>query len=111
MRKGRLPGRGAVAIAFALPLLPLAANSVAWIFTEMGRQPWIVQGQMLTSSGVSPSVGTLEVAITLVGFTLLYGGLAVVEVGLLAKRIRGPVADGAPDSGGDSAGQPIPFAY
>jgi cytochrome d ubiquinol oxidase subunit I len=110
MRKGRLPGRGAVAIAFALPLLPLAANSVAWIFTEMGRQPWIVQGQMTTSNGVSPSVSALEVGITLVGFTLLYGGLAVVEVGLLAKRIRGEVADGTPGAG-DSADQSTPFAY
>ena len=88
MRKGGVPGRGAVAIAIVLPLLPLAANSFAWIFTEMGRQPWIVYGQQLTSNGVSPSVGTWEVAVTLVGFTLLYGGLAVVEVGLLAKRIR-----------------------
>jgi cytochrome d ubiquinol oxidase subunit I len=100
-----------VAIAFALPLLPLAANSVAWIFTEMGRQPWIVQGQMTTSNGVSPSVSALEVGITLVGFTLLYGGLAVVEVGLLAKRIRGEVADGTPGSGAGEADQSTPFAY
>jgi cytochrome d ubiquinol oxidase subunit I len=83
---------------------------VAWIFTEMGRQPWIVQGQMTTSNGVSPSVSALEVGITLVGFTLLYGGLAVVEVGLLAKRIRGEVADGTPGAG-DSADQSTPFAY
>src|ERR1035437_5672673 len=31
MRKGRVPGRGAVAIAVVLPLLPLVANSFAWI--------------------------------------------------------------------------------
>ena len=93
MRKGRAPGRGAVAIAVVLPLLPLAANSFAWIFTEMGRQPWVVQGLQLTSAGVSPSVSSIEVAVTLVGFTLLYGGLAVVEVALLTRRIRGPVDD------------------
>ena len=93
MRKGRAPGRGAVAIAVVLPLLPLAANSFAWIFTEMGRQPWVVQGLQLTSAGVSPSVSSIEVAVTLVGFTLLYGGLAVVEVALLTRRIRGSVED------------------
>jgi cytochrome d ubiquinol oxidase subunit I len=109
MRKGGLPGRGAVATALVLPLLPLAANSLAWIFTEMGRQPWIVQGQLLTSNAVSPSVGSLEVAITLVGFTLLYGGLAAIEVGLLAKRIRGEIVDET--SGADSTAQPSPFAY
>ena len=108
MRKGRAPGRGAVAIAFVLPLLPLAANSFAWLFTEMGRQPWIVQGQMLTSSAVSPSVSSIEVAITVVGFTLLYGGLAVVEVGLLAKRIRGPVAEASTSADADSSS---PFSY
>ena len=109
MRKGRVPGRGAVAIAVVLPLLPLAANSFAWIFTEMGRQPWIVYGQQLTSAGVSPSVSSLEVAVTLVGFTLLYGGLAVVEVGLLLKRIRGPLA--AEGALADSAQTSTPFSY
>jgi cytochrome d ubiquinol oxidase subunit I len=110
LRKGRIPGRGAVLIAVVLPLLPLAANSFAWIFTEMGRQPWIVYGQQLTSNGVSPNVSSLEVAVTLIVFTLLYGVLAVVEVGLIAKRIRGPLE--APEEGsGDSADRPAPFAY
>ncbi len=110
MRKGRAPGRGAVAIALLLPLLPLAANSFAWIFTEMGRQPWIVYGQQLTANAVSPSVGVLEVAVTVVGFTLLYGALAVVEVGLLAKRIRGEMPATQP-AGTDSTDRPAPFAY
>jgi cytochrome bd ubiquinol oxidase subunit I len=108
MRKGRAPGRGAVAIALVLPLLPLAANSFAWLFNEMGRQPWIVQGQKLTSSAVSSSVGTLEVALTLVGFTLLYGGLAIVEITLLAKRIRGPVGEAVTSADADGS---TPFSY
>ena len=109
MRKGRAPGRGAVAIAVVLPLLPLAANSFAWIFTEMGRQPWIVNGLQLTQAGVSPNVGSLEIALTMVVFTLLYGGLAVVEVGLLAKRIRAPLsAVGAEAADSEPS---VPFAY
>jgi cytochrome d ubiquinol oxidase subunit I len=110
MRKGGTPGRGALLIAVALPLLPLAANSFAWIFTEIGRQPWIVYGQQLTSQGVSPSVGAVEVGITLVGFTLLYGVLAVVEVGLLAKRIRGPL-EVTEHGSADASDRPAPFAY
>ena len=43
-KDGFRPGRVLVAAAVALPLLPLAANSLGWIFTEMGRQPWIVLG-------------------------------------------------------------------
>ena len=110
MRKGRVPGRGAVAIAVVLPLLPLVANSFAWIFTEMGRQPWVVYGRQLTSQGVSPNVSALEVALTLIVFTLLYGVLAVIEVGLLAKRIRGSL-EVAEAGSGDSADRPAPFAY
>jgi cytochrome bd-type quinol oxidase subunit 1 len=36
---------------FALPLLPLVGISFGWIFTEMGRQPWLVFGQMKTAAG------------------------------------------------------------
>jgi cytochrome d ubiquinol oxidase subunit I len=95
MRKGRRPGRGTLAIAILLPFLPLVANSVAWIFTEVGRQPFIVYGLMFTENGVSPSNGVGVVLLTLVGFTIVYGILAIVEAGLLLRRIgRGlPSAD------------------
>ena len=43
--------RCALPVAIALPLLPLLANSFGWIFTEMGRQPWIVFGLMPTAAG------------------------------------------------------------
>ena len=45
--------------------------------------PWIVFGLMPTAAGVSPVVEATEVLISLIGFTLLYGFLAVVEVRLL----------------------------
>ena len=48
------------------------------------------------------------IGITLIGFTVLYGGLAAIEVGLLAKRIRGTVAEVAP---GESTDHPVTFAY
>jgi len=88
MRRGRTPGRLAVTTAIALPFLPLLANSLGWVFTEFGRQPWIVFGLMSTESGVSPSGSILQVSLTMIGFTLLYGALAVVEVRLLLRRIR-----------------------
>ena len=108
------PSRWVVGTAVLLPLLPLAANSLGWIFTERGRQPWIVFGLMLTAAGVSPGTSTLEVLITTVSFTLLYGGLAVVEVGLLARRIRAGLPEiEAPDGhgGADDVDRPIAFAY
>ncbi len=108
------PNRWIVIAAIILPFLPLVANSVGWIFTEMSRQPWIVFGLMQTSAGVSPSTSVAEVAITLVVFTALYGALAVVEVGLLLRRIRAGLPtmeddhDGSPDGTGE---RPVATAY
>jgi len=92
-RKGRSPTgtrarKALVATAVALPLLPLAANSFGWIFTEMGRQPWLVFGLMTTPNGVSPGTTGGEVMTSLVVLTGLYAVLAVVEVGLLLAAIR-----------------------
>ena len=40
-----------VAIAF-----PYIAATAGWILTEMGRQPWIVQGLLKTADANSPAV-------------------------------------------------------
>ncbi|MCB1026358.1 MAG: cytochrome ubiquinol oxidase subunit I, partial [Microthrixaceae bacterium] len=88
-RKGRTPtSKWLIRMAILAPFLPLLANSAGWIFTEMGRQPWIVFGLMPTAEGVSPGVGAAEVLTSLIVFTLLYGALAVVEVGLLLRAIK-----------------------
>jgi len=76
--------------------LPMIASLVGWIFTEMGRQPWIVFGLMLTQDGVSPSVPGWSVLVSLIAFTLTYATLAVVEFGLIKKYAqKGP--DPLPD--------------
>ncbi len=106
MRKDRVPGRGAVASAIALPFLPLAANSFAWMFTEIGRQPWIVFGLMPTASAVSPTSTTLDVLLTVVGFTVLYGGLAVVMLGLVVRRVRDGLPPAAADAGFEHEAEP-----
>ena len=40
-------------------------RSAGWILTEMGRQPWIVQGLLKTDQANSPSVGTAWIAVSL----------------------------------------------
>ncbi len=65
--------------------LPYLANSTGWIFTEIGRAPWVVFGLMRLEAGVSPAVGPGAVLATLVGFTLLYAALMAADVYLLAK--------------------------
>ncbi|MBM3715586.1 MAG: cytochrome ubiquinol oxidase subunit I [Actinobacteria bacterium] len=83
--------------------LPMMASLVGWVFTEMGRQPWIVFGLMLTEDGVSPSVPGWTVLLSLVAFTLVYLTLAIVEFGLIKKMAqKGP--DPLPDP--DAAREP-----
>ncbi len=69
-------------------VLPYVANSTGWIFTEMGRQPWVVFGVMKTTDAVSPAVGIGFVLTTLIGFTAIYGLLTVVGAYLLVKYAR-----------------------
>ncbi|TAJ47231.1 MAG: cytochrome ubiquinol oxidase subunit I [Herbiconiux sp.] len=91
-RKGRQPRwrwMWRVAV-WAFPI-SLAAMIMGWVFTEMGRQPWIVFGLLKTSDAVSPGVTGLDVLISLIVFTVLYGSLAVVEFKLIKKAIqKGP---------------------
>jgi cytochrome d ubiquinol oxidase subunit I len=76
--------------------LPLIAMSIGWLFTEMGRQPWLVFSLMKTADGVSPGVTGLEVLVSLIGFTAIYGVLAVVEFRILLEAIKkGPIEERA----------------
>ncbi len=70
--------------------LPYLANTTGWIFTEIGRQPWIVFGLQKTADAVSPNVSFGMVLVSLIGFTLLYGVLMVADVYLLVKFAKHP---------------------
>lgn len=73
----------------ALPL-PYLCNAFGWIFTETGRQPWLVQGVLKVQDGVSTSgaVTPTTVAMSLIGFIVLYGILAVIDIYLSVKFIK-----------------------
>jgi cytochrome d ubiquinol oxidase subunit I len=104
VRRGRTPrSRMLLWSVIALPLLPLAAITFGWIFTEMGRQPWLVYGQMKTAAGVSANSGG-EVLASMLVLTVLYGVLAVIEAGLLLRSIRRGLAagPGAGEHGGEA---------
>lgn len=99
-------------VAVGAPLLPVFANSFGWIFTEIGRQPWIVNGLMTTSSGVSPSVSTGEVLTSMVVYTLVYAVLAVIEVKLFTDYVkRGADPFEEPHAFADDDSTPLQFAY
>jgi len=119
-RRARAPvPRWFFGVSVVALVLPFAANSAGWIFTEMGRQPWVVFGTMLTADGVSPSVGAGSVLLSLIVFTLLYGVLAVIDGVLMVRYAKaGPPPTGVPhrnhdpsDPGAtDTTDEPRPLA-
>lgn len=112
-RKGGVPTSGKLwtSLMFAAPLAPLFANSFGWIFTEMGRQPFIVYGVLPTASANSPGVTAFEVGLSMVLYTLIYGALAVVEVGLLMHYIKLGLPDVAEPKVLADDDAPLTFAY
>lgn len=88
-RKGQLEAKPMVlkALLWSIPL-PYIANTSGWFMAEVGRQPWIVQGLQRVNEAVSPSVSAGAVLATMIGFTLIYGLLAVADIYLLTKFIK-----------------------
>jgi cytochrome d ubiquinol oxidase subunit I len=112
-RKERMPvHRWLVWASIAAPILPVIGNSFGWIFTEVGRQPWLVFGLMTTHTGVSPGVSMGEVITSMAVFTLLYGALAVVEIKLFLTYVRRGAEPHEPDEPSDrDEDAPLAFAY
>jgi cytochrome bd ubiquinol oxidase subunit I len=86
-------------------VLPFLMNTAGWFLTESGRQPWIVQGIMLTKNGVSPTVSSTSIVISLVIFVLLYGTLGTVDLLLMLKYSRQQLPPPRADADAD---EPVP---
>lgn len=77
----------------AMISLPYIANMSGWILTEMGRQPWIVQGLLKVEDAVSPNLTVFDLWVSLIGYTVVYGTLAVAMFKLMKKyAVAGPDA-------------------
>ncbi|MCW2731191.1 MAG: cytochrome bd-type quinol oxidase, subunit 1, partial [Mycobacterium sp.] len=123
-RRGRLPDQRWFSW-FALVTLstPFLANSAGWVFTEMGRQPWVVVpnptgDQMLrlnVADGVSHHSAGM-VLTSLIVFTALYAALACIWFWLIRRYVvEGPLEHDAepapPTPPGDDDVAPLSFAY
>ncbi len=72
------------ALAIVAPFGFLATEA-GWTVTEVGRQPWAVQGILRTADAVTPMPG-LVVSMSL--FTLLYIGLGAIVVWLIRSMVQ-----------------------
>lgn len=121
-RRGRVPDqtwfKWLSLIAIATPFL---GNISGWIFTEMGRQPWVVAPnptgdqhiRMTVQQGVSGvSAGTILTS--LIVFTLLYGLLAIGWFYLMRRYVVAGPEKPADDDTPKMTGEPVEklsFAY
>jgi cytochrome d ubiquinol oxidase subunit I len=77
-------------LAFPFPYI---ANTLGWMTTELGRQPWLIYGLFRTSQGYSKVVNNGDVVFTLIGFTGLYFILGLLFLYLVGREIyHGPEA-------------------
>src|SRR6516165_9384956 len=67
---------------------PFLMNTAGWLLTESGRQPWIVQGLMLTKNGISPSSNFTYLVISVVIFIALYLILAALFLVFMLRYSR-----------------------
>ena len=86
-------------------VLPFLINTAGWFLTESGRQPWIVQGIMLTKNGISPTLSTTWLWISLIAFILIYGTMATVDFMLMLKYSRQPLTPPRAEAEADA---PVP---
>ena len=92
-------------IGVANSFFPFLAMTAGWVLTEVGRQPWIVQGLLKTSNANSPSVSSTWIGISLGVFITLYVALLIVDIWLM-RRYAG--LDPAPPDEQAPAPQPAP---
>jgi len=71
-----------LAIVLGTPM-GFIATEAGWTVTEVGRQPWIVQGVLRTADAVTPMPGLM---VTFISFTLLYVFLGVIVVYLMLRQ-------------------------
>jgi len=123
-RGGRFPrNRWFGRLALITIPTPFLANISGWVFTEMGRQPWIVVPNPTGDHQVRYTVheavshhGSGVVVTSLVTYTAIYAMLAVAWFWLLKRYVvEGPrehdAEPAAPHSPSDDEIEPLSFAY
>lgn len=108
-RSGKLESkRGLLTALMWAPIMPMLAIQLGWAAAEVGRQPWIVWGELRTVDAVSKAVPASEVLLTLILFvafyTIVYVAWARVVIGFIKK---GPAIPGEP---GSKAPEMVPAA-
>ena len=80
-------------IASWIMITPFLMSTAGWFLTESGRQPWIVQGLMLTRDGLSGSGSATQIVISLGIVVALYTTIGVIATILMLRHARRGLPD------------------
>ncbi len=87
--------------------LPFIANEFGWFSAELGRQPWAVYHELLTSDAASPTVPAAQILFSIIMFSLIYSLLFAVWLFLIRREIQhGPEEEQA--TGGEAVAREVP---
>ena len=85
-------------VASWIMVTPFFMATAGWLLTESGRQPWIVQGLMLTTDGLSGSGSATQIVISLSIVVVLYTTLGVIAAILMLRHARRPLPEESAES-------------
>lgn len=88
LRKNKEPKKGLLRLLCFGPLLPLIAIQSGWIVTEVGRQPWIVWGELLTEDGISLAVSSTDLLLTIAAFILFYLFILIAYLRITLRFVK-----------------------
>jgi cytochrome d ubiquinol oxidase subunit I len=121
IRRGRFPkGSWFPRLALLAITTPYLANSFGWIFTEMGRQPWVVAPNptgvdgvwLYTAQAVSAGVTPGEALTSVIALTAVYAVLGVIELVVIVRYVRAGMRGVLPDDETETSDEhTLAFAY
>ena len=105
VRASPYPHTTAPPATIAVIATPFLANTFGWVFTEMGRQPWVVYNVRRTADAVSDH-SALTLSVTLAIFIVMYFIVFGAGTAYMLKLVaRGPEA-AYDDPAADPAARP-----
>ncbi len=107
-RKKLATSRVFLAVAGWIMITPFLMSTAGWFLTESGRQPWIVQGLMLTRDGLSGSGSATQIVISLGLVVVLYTVAGVIATILMVRHARRGLPEERPSADSPTTGDPTP---
>ena len=84
-RRGLPTGRALLAALGVVAPFGFIATEAGWTVTEVGRQPWVVQGVLRTADAVTPMPGLI---VPMLVFAIVYLCLGAIVVTLVSSMVR-----------------------